>query len=126
MAASADGSSAFFTTRDQLVGQDQDFNIDVYAARVNGGFASQNPVRAGALHLNAAPARAPAARPPDRTRAGTASSAAPATRETAPTRRSPTRRGPTTRRGTTRQSTASTGGPSDRRADRDPRREDGK
>jgi hypothetical protein len=41
--ASADGSSIFFTTSDQLVGQDKDTINDVYVSRVNGGIAAQNP-----------------------------------------------------------------------------------
>lgn len=41
--ASADGSSIFFTTVDQLVGQDKDTAADVYVSRVNGGIAAQNP-----------------------------------------------------------------------------------
>jgi hypothetical protein len=41
--ASADGSSIFFTTPDQLVGQDKDTINDVYVSRVNGGIAAQNP-----------------------------------------------------------------------------------
>ncbi|HEV7493067.1 hypothetical protein [Baekduia sp.] len=38
---SADGSDAFFVTRDQLVAQDQDGLYDVYDARVDGGLSSQ-------------------------------------------------------------------------------------
>jgi hypothetical protein len=41
--ASADGSSIFFTTPDQLVGQDKDTIADVYVSRINGGIAAQNP-----------------------------------------------------------------------------------
>jgi hypothetical protein len=41
--ASADGSSIFFTTPDQLVGQDEDTVADVYVSRVGGGIAAQNP-----------------------------------------------------------------------------------
>jgi hypothetical protein len=41
--ASADGSNVFFFTREQLVGQDQDNNVDLYDARVGGGIAAQNP-----------------------------------------------------------------------------------
>lgn len=36
--ASADGNNAFFLTREALVGQDGDTNVDLYNARVNGGF----------------------------------------------------------------------------------------
>jgi hypothetical protein len=35
---SASGSDVFFTTRAQLVGQDKDEQLDLYDARVNGGF----------------------------------------------------------------------------------------
>jgi hypothetical protein len=40
---STDGNTAFFFTRESLVSQDQDDNIDVYAARVDGGILGQNP-----------------------------------------------------------------------------------
>jgi hypothetical protein len=40
--ASANGDNVFFFTRQSLVGQDQDQNVDVYDARENGGFAAQN------------------------------------------------------------------------------------
>lgn len=36
--ASADGSDAFFTTRERLAPQDMNENMDLYDARVNGGF----------------------------------------------------------------------------------------
>ena len=39
--ASGDGSDVFFTTRDRLVGSDGDSQVDVYDARVGGGFAEQ-------------------------------------------------------------------------------------
>jgi hypothetical protein len=41
--ASASGNDAFFFTDQPLVGQDQDGLVDVYDARVGGGFAAQNP-----------------------------------------------------------------------------------
>ena len=40
--ATPSGSDAFFTTREQLVLQDQDGLADLYDARVDGGIASQN------------------------------------------------------------------------------------
>jgi hypothetical protein len=40
--ASADGSNVFFFTRQSLVGQDQDNNVDIYDAREEGGLKSQN------------------------------------------------------------------------------------
>jgi hypothetical protein len=40
--ASASGNDVFFFTRQSLVGQDTDTNIDVYDARVGGGIAAQN------------------------------------------------------------------------------------
>ncbi len=40
--ATPSGSDAFFTTREQLVGQDQDGLADLYDARVDGGIPSQN------------------------------------------------------------------------------------
>ena len=39
--ASADGQDVFFTTREQLVGADDDALIDVYDARVGGGLPEQ-------------------------------------------------------------------------------------
>ena len=41
--ASADGDDVFFLTRQQLVGIDQDDEVDLYDARVGGGIAEQNP-----------------------------------------------------------------------------------
>ncbi len=38
MDASADGSDAYFVTRQQLVGWDRDQSIDLYDARIDGGF----------------------------------------------------------------------------------------
>lgn len=42
--ASADGGDVFFFTRQPLVGQDRDLNVDIYDARVGGGIAAQNPL----------------------------------------------------------------------------------
>jgi hypothetical protein len=39
---SADGSDVFFTTDEQLVGQDRDDQIDMYDARIGGGIAAQS------------------------------------------------------------------------------------
>ncbi len=44
--SSANGDDAFFTTRSQLVPQDQDENSDMYDARVNGGFPNEPPLAA--------------------------------------------------------------------------------
>ena len=41
--ASADGTNALFTTRQQVLTSDEDTNVDVYGARIGGGFASQSP-----------------------------------------------------------------------------------
>lgn len=41
--ASASGDDVFFFTRQQLVGQDDDYLVDLYDARVDGGLAAQNP-----------------------------------------------------------------------------------
>lgn len=43
--ASPSGGDVFFTTRDQLVKEDQDALVDLYDARVNGGFASVTPLQ---------------------------------------------------------------------------------
>ena len=40
--ADAEGNNVFFFTRQSLVGQDQDYNSDLYDARVEGGIAAQN------------------------------------------------------------------------------------
>jgi hypothetical protein len=42
--ASTSGGDVFFFTRQSLVSQDQDNNVDVYDAREHGGLASQNAV----------------------------------------------------------------------------------
>jgi hypothetical protein len=42
--ASSNGNDVFFITRDQLVPQDTDGNMDVYDARVNGGFPAPSPL----------------------------------------------------------------------------------
>lgn len=41
--ASRDGKNVFFTTDQQLVGQDKDNLVDLYDARLGGGIPSQNP-----------------------------------------------------------------------------------
>jgi DNA-binding beta-propeller fold protein YncE len=41
--ASPSGDDVFFTARDQLVGIDNDNQVDLYDARMGGGFAAQNP-----------------------------------------------------------------------------------
>src|SRR5262249_27571980 len=41
--ASANGDDVYFLTRQSLVGQDTDDNVDLYDARVDGGLPSQNP-----------------------------------------------------------------------------------
>ena len=41
--ASPSGNDVFFTARDQLVGMDDDDQVDLYDARMGGGFAAQNP-----------------------------------------------------------------------------------
>jgi hypothetical protein len=41
--ASVNGDDVFFSTHDQLVGQDADGYVDLYDARVDGGLAAQNP-----------------------------------------------------------------------------------
>lgn len=41
--ASESGDDVFFFTRQSLVSQDQDLNVDVYDARVDGGISAQNP-----------------------------------------------------------------------------------
>ncbi|WP_445150619.1 hypothetical protein [Baekduia sp. Peel2402] len=45
--ATPDGSDVFFTTVQSLVGQDTDESIDVYDARIGGGFPGQSPSATG-------------------------------------------------------------------------------
>jgi hypothetical protein len=47
--ASASGNDVFFFTREGLVGQDTDPNVDLYDARVNGGLAAQQAGAQGAV-----------------------------------------------------------------------------
>ena len=58
--ASADGDDVFFTTRERLVGRDTDNQIDVYDARVGGGFAEPP----GRLECVGDPCRGPLASRP--------------------------------------------------------------
>lgn len=62
--ASADGDDVFFFTRQSLVGQDQDLNVDVYDARVDGGIASQNPAPSPAPCTGETSCRTPPDAPP--------------------------------------------------------------
>ena len=73
MGASNEGRDVFFATSEGLVGQDTDRSIDVYDARVGGGFPEQNPspppapcVRAECGELGARPIASPVA-PSERT-----------------------------------------------------------
>ncbi len=59
--ASADGSDVFFATRQGLVGQDLDGELDLYDARLGGGLASQSP--AAPLACAGEDCRAPAPAP---------------------------------------------------------------
>lgn len=61
--ASASGDDVFFTTRDQLVGVDDDQLVDLYDARVGGGFASQNPPPPGVPCVGEACKPSPAPQP---------------------------------------------------------------
>ncbi len=65
MDASPDGSDAFFVTRQQLVGWDNDSSYDLYDARVEGGFPEPAPVPAACKGESCLPAgqAAPAAQP---------------------------------------------------------------
>jgi hypothetical protein len=60
--ASANGSDAFFVTKDQLVGWDVDNSYDFYDARVGGGFP--DPVRPPGLCAGSACQGPPTADPP--------------------------------------------------------------
>ncbi len=60
--ASANGEDVFLFTRQSLVSQDQDYNLDLYDARVDGGIAAQNPatmVPCGGEVCHGVPALAP-------------------------------------------------------------------
>jgi hypothetical protein len=88
--ASADGSNVFFTTRQQLVGQDTDDSVDVYDARVDGGFPSPAKVVActGTACQGVPPAPPIFATPPSVTFNGVGNFAAPATPAAKPTKKS--------------------------------------
>jgi hypothetical protein len=60
--ASEAGDDVFFATRDRLVGQDRDGFLDLYDARVGGGFARQNPV--GHVPCADEACKSPASAPP--------------------------------------------------------------
>jgi hypothetical protein len=45
LGSSASGDDAFFATRSQLVGWDTDGNLDIYDARVGGGFPDPSPAK---------------------------------------------------------------------------------
>jgi hypothetical protein len=62
--ASASGSDAFFTTRGQLVPQDRDDRVDVYDARVNGGFPETSRACTGTGCQGVPPASPSFATPP--------------------------------------------------------------
>jgi hypothetical protein len=57
--ASPSGGDVFFTTAQQLVGQDQDSRVDLYDARVNGGFPFAQPVSCAGEGCRSAPAGPP-------------------------------------------------------------------
>lgn len=60
--ASAEGEDVFFFTSQSLVSQDQDFNADIYDARVDGGISAQNapaPVPCVGEVCHGVPAAAP-------------------------------------------------------------------
>jgi hypothetical protein len=57
--ADAKGENVFFFTRQSLVGQDQDENIDLYDARVRGGIAAQNPPASAAVCAEESACRGP-------------------------------------------------------------------
>jgi hypothetical protein len=68
LGASASGNDVFFLTRQQLVGSDQDNEVDVYDARVGGGFPEQQtppPCQGDAC-------KGPVSSPPNAADAGTA------------------------------------------------------
>jgi hypothetical protein len=72
--ASEDGNDLFFFTRQSLVGQDQDQNVDIYDARVDGGIAAQNSsspaLCVGDSCLNPASSREAFGEPPSATFSG--------------------------------------------------------
>jgi len=61
MDASSSGDNVFFITNSQLVGQDTDHSVDIYDARVGGGFPSPTPP---ALSCEGEACRMPALPPP--------------------------------------------------------------
>jgi hypothetical protein len=61
---SADGGDVFFFTRQSLVGQDDDSNVDLYDARVDGGIPGQSPPPAAAPCAEEATCRGPSSNAP--------------------------------------------------------------
>jgi hypothetical protein len=62
--ASANGDQVFFFTRQPLVAQDRDENVDLYDARAGGGLRSQNQVLVSEPCLGEAGCRSPSPAPP--------------------------------------------------------------
>jgi hypothetical protein len=73
--SSVNGDDAFFTTRSQLVPQDQDENSAMYDARVNGGFPNELP---SAAPCSDEACQGPLSAPPTPPNAATAAFVAPA------------------------------------------------
>jgi hypothetical protein len=67
---SESGDTVFIFSRDQLVPSDQDAQLDIYAAKVDGGLASQHAVRPAACEGDAC--RGASSHAPDSTGAGSA------------------------------------------------------
>jgi hypothetical protein len=73
------GENIFFTTRDQLVPEDQDDQVDLYDARVKGGFAHVSAARCTEAGCQGVPQTQPIfATPPSATFTGVGNFAAPA------------------------------------------------
>jgi hypothetical protein len=59
LGADPSGENAFFTTRERLVGEDTDDLLDVYDARVNGGFATLTPPQCSGTGCQGVPGAPP-------------------------------------------------------------------
>jgi hypothetical protein len=97
--AGASGDRVFFSTRQRLVGWDQDLGRDIYTARVDGGFPEPPPVPPA---CEGEACRGAGTVAPDATGAGSAAFQGPENPRTQPQRRCPRGKRKVTRNGRTR------------------------
>lgn len=91
--ASSDGRDIFFSTRQSLVGQDTNEDYDVYDARIDGGFASQNEPIAPEVCKGLEACRSALSEPPAQLSPGSAVLVGPGNLAIAPEQARPEQRG---------------------------------